>query len=105
MFAIVEIGGKQYNAALNQKIRVDNLNHEVGQKIILDKILCFKNEAGETTIGSPVISGANVEVEITKNFKDKKVIIFKKRRRKNSRRKRGHRQQKTEIKVLAINVN
>lgn len=102
MFAIVEIGGKQYNASLNQKIHVDNLNQEVGKKITLDKILCLKNEQGQTVIGAPLVSGAKVEVEVTKNFKDDKVLIFKKRRRKNSRRKRGHRQQKTEIKVLSI---
>lgn len=102
MFAIVEIGGKQYNASLNQKIRVDNLNHEVGAKITLDKILCFKNEQGQTTLGEPLVKGAKIEAEIVKNYKDDKVLIFKKRRRKNSRRKRGHRQQKTEIKILSI---
>ncbi len=102
MFAIIEIGGKQYTAGLNQKIHVDNLNQEVGAKVILDKILCVKNEAGTTLIGEPLVKGATVEVIVVKNYKDDKVLIFKKRRRKNSRRKRGHRQQKTELKVLAI---
>ncbi len=104
MFAIVELAGKQYRAAVNAKIRVDNLNHEVGQKITIDRVLCLQNEAGQATIGAPLVSGAKVEAEVTKNYKDDKVIIFKKRRRKNSRRKRGHRQQKTEIKILAINA-
>jgi len=102
MFAIIEIGGKQYTAGVNQKINVDNLNQEVGKKITLDRILCVKNDKGETMIGAPLVSGASVEVEVIKNYKDDKVLIFKKRRRKNSRRKRGHRQQKTELKVLAI---
>ena len=101
MFAIVEVGGKQYNAALNQRIQVDNLNHEVGQKITLDKILCLKSDTG-INLGTPLVQGAKVEVEVVKNYKDDKVLIFKKRRRKNSRRKRGHRQQKTEIKILSI---
>lgn len=102
MFAILEIGGKQYSAGVNQKIFVDNLNQEVGAKITLDKILCVKNDKGETKIGAPLVSGATVEVQVVKNYKDDKVLIFKKRRRKNSRRKRGHRQQKTELKVLSI---
>lgn len=101
MFAIVEVGGKQYNAAVNQKIKVDNLNKEVGNKITLEKILCVKTEKG-LNLGSPLVSGAKVEAEVTKVFKDDKVLIFKKRRRKNSRRKRGHRQQRTEIKILSI---
>ncbi len=102
MFAIIEIGGKQYTAGVNQKINVDNLNQEVGKKITLDRILCVKNDKGKTMIGAPLVTGASVEVEVIKNYKDDKVLIFKKRRRKNSRRKRGHRQQKTELKVLAI---
>ena len=101
MFAIVEVGGKQYNAALNQRIQVDNLNQEVGKKITLDKILCLKSDTG-INLGTPLVQGAKVEVEVVKNYKDDKVLIFKKRRRKNSRRKRGHRQQKTEIKILSI---
>ena len=103
MFAIVEVGGKQYNAAPNQKIRVDNLNQEIGKKITLDKILCIKNDAG-LSLGNPLVVGAKVEAEVTRIYKDDKVLIFKKRRRKNSRRKRGHRQQKTEIKILSIHA-
>ncbi len=102
MFAIIEVAGKQYSAGVNQKIIVDNLNQEVGKKITLDKILCVKNDKNETLIGAPLVNGASVEVEVVKNYKDDKVLIFKKRRRKNSRRKRGHRQQKTELKILAI---
>jgi large subunit ribosomal protein L21 len=102
MFAILEIGGKQYKVAPEQKLKVDNLNQEVGQKITFDKIFCIKSEDGKTTIGEPVISGAKIEAEVISNFRDDKVLIFKKRRRKNSRRKRGHRQYKTEIKILSI---
>ncbi len=102
MFAILEIGGKQFRASPNEKIKVDNLNQEVGSKITFDRVLCLKNEQGETVIGAPLVSGAKVEAEVIKVFKDKKVLIFKKRRRKNSRRKRGHRQQKTELKILSV---
>ncbi len=104
MFAIVETGGKQYRISPNERFVVENLNSEVGSKIALDKVLFVKNEQGEVKFGSPVISGAKVEIEVLRNFKDKKVIVFKKRRRQNSRRKNGHRQQKTEVKVLSINA-
>jgi len=49
-----------------------------------------------------LIKGAQVEAEIVKTYKNKKVIIFKKRRRQNSRRKQGHRQFRTEIRILLI---
>lgn len=102
MFAITEINGKQYKLSQDLRLKVDNLNKEVGDKISFDKVLCFKDASGKTTIGEPFISGAKVEVEILSNFRGDKVLIFKKRRRKNSRRKRGHRQYHSEIKVLSI---
>ena len=53
---------------------------------MLDKILCLKSDTG-ITLGTPLVQGAKVEIEIVRNYKDDKVLIFKKRRRKNSRRK------------------
>ena len=102
MFAIIETGGKQYRVAPNEKIIVEKLIGEAGSKIILDKVLLVNSDQGETSFGSPLIKGAQVEVEIIKTFKDDKVIIFKKRRRQNSRRKQGHRQQQTLLKILSI---
>ena len=102
MFAIIETGGKQYRVAPNDKITVEKLEGEVGSKVILSKVLFFQNENKETVIGSPLINGAKVEAEIIKTAKGKKVIIFKKRRRQNSRRKNGHRQTRTELKILSI---
>jgi large subunit ribosomal protein L21 len=102
MFAIVETGGKQYRVALNQKITVEKISGEAGTKVTIDKVLLLKSESGEITFGSPIVSGASVEAEILRTYKNKKVLILKKRRRQNSRRKRGHRQQKTELKILSI---
>ncbi|MFZ9181070.1 MAG: 50S ribosomal protein L21 [Rickettsiales bacterium] len=102
MFAIVETGGKQYRVAPNDKLIVEKLNGDVGSKISLDKVLLV-NKDGDVNFGAPFVSGAKVEAEILKSFKNDKVIIFKKRRRQNSRRKRGHRQQQTLLKILSIN--
>jgi len=102
MFAIVETGGKQYRIAPNEKFIVEKLDGETGSKITLDKVLLIKPESGELTVGSPLVKGAKVEVEIVKTFKNDKVLIFKKRRRQNSRRKQGHRQSQTLLKVLSI---
>lgn len=102
MFAIVETGGKQYRVSTEQKIIVEKLSAEVGSKITFDKVLLVNN-GKDISFGNPTVSGAKVEAEVLKNFKDDKVIIFKKRRRQNSRRKRGHRQHQTLLKITAIN--
>ena len=103
MFAIVKTGGKQYRVAANDKINVEKLDIEEGKKVTLNDVL-FVQKDGKAVFGEPLIKGATVEAEVLRNFKDKKVIIFKKRRRQNSRRKTGHRQHKTELKILSINI-
>ena len=103
MFAIVKTGGKQYRVAANDKIKVEKLDLEEGKKVTLSDVL-FVQKEGKAIFGEPFVGGANVEAEVVKNFRDKKVIIFKKRRRQNSRRKTGHRQHRTELKILSINI-
>lgn len=102
MFAIVKTGGKQYRVAQNDKIRVEKLEAAQGDKVVLDNVLFISNDKGEAVFGDPVVKGAKIEAEVLKNYREKKVIIFKKRRRQNSRRKNGHRQYKTELKILNI---
>ena len=53
-------------------------------------------------LGTPMVSGASVAVEIMQQSRGPKVIAFKKRRRKNSRRKRGHRQDFTLVRISEI---
>jgi large subunit ribosomal protein L21 len=97
MFAIVRTGGKQYRVAPGDKIVVEKLPGEAGEKIDLTDILL----AGE---GSDLKStdGLTVAAEIVAQAKGEKVTVFKKRRRHNYRRKKGHRQQHTILKIVAI---
>ena len=101
MFAIVKSGSSQYQVSENSTIQVDKLSGQEGDKITLDQVLLINNGT-DIQVGAPTIQGAKIEAEIVKNFKDKKVIIFKKRRRQNSRRKNGFRAQKSELKILKI---
>jgi large subunit ribosomal protein L21 len=97
MFAVVRTGGKQYRVAAGDKIVVEKLAGEAGDTIQLGDILL----AGE---GSDLRStdGLTVSAEIIAQAKADKVIVFKKRRRHNYRRKKGHRQQHTILRIVAI---
>ncbi len=97
MFAVVRTGGKQYRVAPGDKIVVEKLDGSAGDKITLGDILL----AGE---GSSLKStdGLTVAAEIIAQAKGEKVTVFKKRRRHNYRRKKGHRQQHTILKIVAI---
>jgi len=97
MFAIVRTGGKQYRVAAGDKIVVEKLAGAAGDTITLDDVL-FAGDGGETKS----TDGLTVSAEIVAQAKADKVTVFKKKRRHNYRRKRGHRQQLTILKIVAI---
>ncbi|MEY4500829.1 MAG: hypothetical protein RIS52_719 [Pseudomonadota bacterium] len=93
MFAVVRTGGKQYRVAPGDKIVVEKLAGDAGDKVTLDDVLFASEGAAK---------GLTVSAEIIAQAKADKVIIFKKRRRHNYRRKNGHRQQHTILKITAV---
>ncbi len=100
MFAIVEIAGLQYKVEQDQKLFVNRLPGEKGDKVSFDKILLTVN--GAITVGAPAVSGITVDAEILDHVKADKVIVFKKKRRKGYKVKNGHRQSLTQIVITGI---
>lgn len=100
MFAIVEIAGLQYKVEQDQKLYVNRLKAEKGDKLTFDKVLLTEN--GTTTIGAPAVKGVSVEAEVLDHVKGDKVIVFKKKRRKGYKVKNGHRQLFTQIQITGI---
>ena len=97
MFAVVRTGGKQYRVTAGDKIVVEKLAGDAGDKVDITDILL----AGEGSDLKPV-AGLTVAAEIVAQAKGEKVTVFKKRRRHNYRRKKGHRQQLTILKIVSI---
>ena len=97
MFAIVRTGGKQYRVAAGDKIAVEKLSGEAGDKISLGDILL----AGDGDKAAD-LNDLTVSAEIIAQERGEKVIVFKKRRRHNYRRKQGHRQSLTLLRILAV---
>ena len=95
MFAVIKTGGRQYRVAEDDVVRVGRLEGNVGEIVQIKDVMLVGGEKPE--LGTPMVSGASVAVEVLDQSRGPKVIAFKKRRRKNSRRKRGHRQDFTLI--------
>jgi large subunit ribosomal protein L21 len=100
MFAVIKTGGKQYRVAEDQMLQIDKIKGEPGEIVQLGEVIMLGGDQPE--IGSPMVSGASVAVEVVSQGRGPKIIAFKKRRRKNSRRKRGHRQEFTLIRISEI---
>jgi large subunit ribosomal protein L21 len=97
MFAVVRTGGKQYRVHPGDKIVVEKLDGNAGDRITLGDVL-IAGDGGSLKS----TSGLTVAAEIVAQAKADKVTVFKKRRRHNYRRKKGHRQQHTILKIVAI---
>ena len=104
MFAVIKTGGKQYKVATDDVITIEKLAGEAGSTIVFDTVLMLVNEAG-TQVGAPTIAGAVVTGEVVEQTRSKKSISFVKRRRQNSKRKKGHRQELTVVRIVALGAS
>ncbi|BDD87123.1 50S ribosomal protein L21 [Desulfofustis limnaeus] len=102
MYAIVKTGGKQYQVAAGEQVRVEKLAGNVGDTVELDEVLLIA-DGDHVEVGQPVVAGATVVATIAEQGKDKKIRVFKKKRRKGYRLTKGHRQAYTALKIAEIN--
>lgn len=103
MFAIVDIAGFQEKVEKGMKLQVPLHDAEVGKTVQVANVLLISD--GDTvTVGSPLISGASIELKILSHGKGEKIRIQKFKRRKRYRRVKGHRQNYTEVEVMGINA-
>ncbi|MCK9603516.1 MAG: 50S ribosomal protein L21 [Candidatus Omnitrophica bacterium] len=103
MYAIIEVGAKQYVVKKGDTIDVEKQAGQVGKDIALNKVLLVSKEK-KIEIGQPYLKEAKVHATVMGNIKDEKVISFKYRRRKSSHWTKGHRQQFTQLKIKEIEL-
>jgi large subunit ribosomal protein L21 len=102
MYAVIKTGGKQYTVAVGDKLKIEVIPADIGDKITISEVLMVADD-GNVVVGSPTVSGANVVASVISTGRHKKVRIFKMRRRKHYQKSQGHRQNYTEIHIDAIN--
>ena len=103
MYAIVRTGGKQYQVACGDQLRVEKLEGNVGDSIDLTDVLMVV-DGEDVKVGQPVVDNAKVVAKIAEQGRGKKFIIFKKKRRKGYRLKQGHRQSYTALQIEEISA-
>lgn len=101
-YAIIETGGKQYQALPGKTLSIEKLEGNTGDKIEFDKVLFRKTGDNKFEFGKPFIKNASVTASIIKQDKAPKVIAFKFQRRHKVRTKKGHRQPQTIIRIESI---
>ena len=101
MIAIIKTGGKQYKIKEGDKVKIEKIEGEEGDKIFFDEVL-FVGDEKDVKVGTPTVKGAKVEATILETSKQKKVVGIKFKAKKRYKVKFGHRQTMTEVKITKI---
>lgn len=101
MYAIIEIGGRQYNVEKGTRLRCEKLNEQPNSVLSIDKVL-FVKDGDNVQVGKPYVSGAAVSAKVIGHARGKKVVVFKYHSKSNYRRKYGHRQHYTSLLIEDI---
>lgn len=103
MYAIIEVGAKQYCVKKNDIIEVEKQKVQQGKELIIDKVLLLSKDK-KVEVGQPYVKSAKVETVLLEHFLGDKKISFKYRRRKASHWKKGHRQKLSRIRIKEITL-
>lgn len=101
-YAIIETGGKQYQAIPGKTLEIEKIEGDAGQTVGFDKVLFKKTGEDKFEFGTPFIKNAQVKAQIVKQIKGPKIVVFKFKRRNKYRTKKGHRQQFTIVRFDSI---
>jgi large subunit ribosomal protein L21 len=98
MYAIVEIGGKQYKVEKDMILDVEKVGDKETNSISFETVL-MSVDGDSIKLGKPYIEGAVVKATVLDVIKGKKVHGVKFKKRKNYTRTVGHRHQYLRVKI------
>jgi large subunit ribosomal protein L21 len=105
MYAIVQVGGRQYRAAPGERMVVDRLDVEPGSRVHLSDVRMLIAEEGdgtETEIGRPRVADVAVAARAISHFRGPKILVFKYKPKKRYRRHQGFRAELTELRIEEV---
>ncbi|NLE73326.1 MAG: 50S ribosomal protein L21 [Actinobacteria bacterium] len=97
MFAIVDIGGKQYRAEEGHELVVDRLDAAEGSTVELNAILVQTRD--ELRLGE---DQAKVTARVVEHLRGPKLVVFKFKPKRGFKRKTGFRSALTRLSVEQI---
>lgn len=103
MYAIVEIGGKQYKVEQGNTINVDKIKDQESGSMECDRVLMF-SDGEKVLVGKPYLNNVKVSMDIIGPVKGKKIRGIKFKKRKNYTRTLGYRPQYLQLKVKELSA-
>ena len=103
MYAVIEVGGRQWKVEPGSRLDVNRVTTEVGSVHSVERVL-LAHDGQAAQVGRPYIEGAKVLCEVLEHRLGPKVISFHFRRRENWRKTVGHRQPLTRLVVKEVQL-
>ena len=101
MYAIVELGGRQWKVEPGTRLDINRVTTAAGQQHPVDRVL-LASDGAHLHVGRPYIEGVQVICEVVDHHLGPKKIAYHFRRRENWRKTVGHRQPMTRLLVKDI---
>ena len=101
MYAVIELGGRQWKVTPGSQLDVNRLASDVGAMQTVERVLAA-HDGTAFQLGRPYVAGASVVCEILAHRQGPKEITYRYRRRENWRKTVGHRQPLTRLVVKEL---
>ena len=103
-FAVIQAQGLQLRVAPQEEHILPHLDQEPGAELKFERVLLV-SEGDTVHVGTPLVEGALVVVQVVGHEKGDKVRVGTYKRRKKYRRKIGYRDSLTRVKILDISMS
>ncbi|MEK7564010.1 MAG: 50S ribosomal protein L21 [Patescibacteria group bacterium] len=106
-YAVIQTGGKQYKVSEGDVVSIEKIKalkgseYKKGDKVSFDQVLLV-DSGKDVTIGTPYITGAKVDAEITEIGRARKILVVKYKQKSRYLRRNGHRQPFFKVKITSI---
>ncbi|GEM_PF-993621 len=101
MYAIIEVGGRQWKVEPGTRLDINRVATAVGAQLPVERVL-LAHDGAQAHVGRPYVQGAKVICEVIEHRLGPKEISYHFRRRENWRKTVGHRQPLTRLVVKDI---
>ncbi len=100
-YAVLSISGSQFLIEEGLILKLDLQKAKEGEKITSKDVLLF-TDGEDTQIGTPKLDNVEVQYEVLRNYKGKKLRVATYKAKSRYRRVIGFKPQLTDIKILSI---
>jgi large subunit ribosomal protein L21 len=107
MYAIIQIGAKQYKVKEGDVIKTEKIDKQPGEEFDVSDIILIgqRNNTQEEIYYGEKLKSATIRVKVLEHIKGKKITIIKFKPKKRYRRKKGHRQNYTILQIKNISLS